>query len=33
MFANRVLRKRISASKEKVVGDWRRLNNKDLHNV
>jgi hypothetical protein len=33
VFEDRVLRKIFGPKREKVVGDWRRLRNEDLHNL
>jgi hypothetical protein len=32
-FENRVLRRKFGPKREKVVGDWRRLHNEELHNL
>jgi hypothetical protein len=33
VFENRVLRRIFGPKKEKVVGGWRRLNDKELHKL
>jgi len=33
MFENRVLRRTFGPKREQVVGGWRRLSNKELHNL
>jgi hypothetical protein len=32
VFENRVLRRIFGSKREKVVGEWRRLHNEELHN-
>jgi hypothetical protein len=33
VFENRVLRRTFGPKREKVAGSWRRLHNKELHNL
>jgi hypothetical protein len=33
VFENRVLRRIFGSKREEVAGDWRRLHNKELHNL
>jgi hypothetical protein len=33
VFENRVLRRTFVPEREKVAGGWRRLHNKELHNI
>jgi hypothetical protein len=33
VFENKVLRRIFRQKEENVAGDWRRLNNKELHNL
>jgi hypothetical protein len=33
MFENSVLRRKYGPKREKMAGDWRRLQNEELHNL
>jgi hypothetical protein len=33
VFENRVLRGIFGPKRDEVIGDWRKLNNEDLHNL
>jgi hypothetical protein len=33
VFENRVLRRIFGSKKDEVMGDWRKLHNKELHNL
>jgi hypothetical protein len=33
LFENRVLRRIFGPKREEMAGDWRRLHNKELHNL
>jgi hypothetical protein len=33
VFENRVLRRRTGPKRDEITGDWRRFDNKKLHNV
>jgi hypothetical protein len=33
VFENRVLRRIFGPKRDKVTGDWRKLNNEELHNL
>jgi hypothetical protein len=33
VFENRVLRRKFGPKRDAVMGDWRKLNNQELHNL